>query len=385
MRHSNAVNQIDARPPISEGGRVFNDDLLLNSGDLEYAANQFPEAIHLIDHPELRETFKKYEKVANGARAKVRLLGLLAVAFGTISLLSAVTEPFWHRMKSEAILTIVFELCGMLAAVIAGGSLWLGPWRKQWLESRFMTERLRQWHFQFLIRKGLEIDPIFFHPDTKTLQTFKAIRKKCFDEFLHDYEGKLDSRMESLVNDPDFSSDWLHRTQTPFSANSIAIGHIYEIYRRLRFNQQYDYVTYKLSESTDRPLWQFLKWPLLRQETAIRGCVSFCFIAALLCSVIVIVNRYFEIESSWGFYLGSATLGIAIVGISLRTIQDGLGITKDIERYRDYRGKVRRSLLLFEATNDQQEKLEIMEDMEIAVVDELRGFLRTHQNAVFAL
>jgi hypothetical protein len=370
--------------PLSEG-RVFNDDLLTNPGDLKYAESQFPETFQLLDHPELRHTFATYEQTANRARAWVRWLGLLAVASGTIALLSAATEPLWHYLEYEKVLTIIFELCGLLAAIVAGGSLWLGPWRKRWLESRFMTERLRQWHFQLLIRKGSEIEALLGQPTPKSLETFKAQRKKWFDDFLHDFVGKLDSRMDSLANDPDFSSDWLHQPPTHFSNNCHTLAHVFEVYRRLRFDHQYDYATHKLSESTDRPLWQFLKWPLLRQESAIRGWVSFCFIAALLCSVGVIVNRYFEINPSIAPYLGGTTLAIAIVGVALRTIQEGLGITKDIERYRDYRGKVRRSLLYFDETTDQHKKLRLMEEMELAAVDELRGFLRTHRNAAFVL
>jgi hypothetical protein len=374
-----------AHSKLHPEGRVFNDDLLTNPGDLEYAKSQFPEAFHLLDHPDLRSTFATYEKAANKARAWVRWLGFLAVTSGMIALLSAATEPLWHHLKYEEALTVVFELCGLLAAAVAGGSLWLGPWRKRWLESRFMTERLRQWHFQLLVRKGSEIEALLGQPTPKSLETFKAERKKLFDGFLHDFVRKLDSRMDTLANDPDFAGDWLHQPPTNFSNNSRALGHVFEVYRRLRFNHQYDYATHKLSESTDRPIWQFLKWPLLRQESAIRGWGSFCFIAALLCSIVVIVNRYFEIKPSIAPYLGGATLSLAIVGIALRTIQDGLGITKDIERYRDYRGKVRRSLLCFEESIDQHKKLRLMEEMELAVVDELRGFLRTHRNAAFVL
>ena len=95
-------------------------------------------------------------------------------------------------------------------------------------------------------------------------------------------------------------------------------------------------------------------------------------------------TRHFK-RASLTPYLGVATLALAIFGVALRTIQDGLGIAKDIERYRDYRGKVRRSLLYFEETTDQHRKLQLMEEMEIAIVDELKGFLRTHRDAAFIL
>ena len=373
------------KKPLAEG-RIFNDDLLTNSGDLKNAKDQFPEVFPLLDHPELRSVFAEYEKLANKARAWVRWLGLLAVAFGTIALLSAATEPLWHQLKCEKLLTIIFEFCGLGATAVTGGSLLLGPWRNRWMESRFMTERLRQWHFQLLIRKGGEIEALLRQPDAKALEAFEAQRKIWFDDFLHDFVGKIDSRMDSLAKDPDFSNDWLLQPATCFSNHSPALTHVFEVYRRLRFMHQYDYATHKLSESTDRSFLKFLKWPMLRQESAIQGVVSFCFISTLLLSVVVILNGYFEfIPPSVAPFVGCAVLVLAIVGIAFRTIQDGLGISKDIERYRDYRGKVRRLLFLFEASNDQQKKLRLMEEMEIAVVDELKGFLRTHRDAAFSL
>jgi hypothetical protein len=76
---------------------------------------------------------------------------------------------------------------------------------------------------------------------------------------------------------------------------------------------------------------------------------------------------------------------MAVLGIAFRTVQEGLAISKDIERYRDYRGKVRRLFLCFEETQDRSKKLRLMEELELSAVDELRGFLRAHRESGFAL
>jgi hypothetical protein len=377
--------------PPSEA-RVFNDDLLLNVGDLRYAEEQFPEIFPLLDHPELRSVFLKHEQRANKARLWVHWLGLLAVFFATVALLGVATESLRAHDNYSRMLAIIFEACGVVAALITGGSLWLGPWKKRWLESRFMTERLRQWHFQLLVRRAKEIETFFEGASPESVRKFQTQRQNWFDDFLHDHEGKLDSRMESLAHDPDFSSDWLHAPPTKFKDETSVMARLFDVYRRLRFRHQYDYVTYKVSRAHDRPFWQFLKWPLARQESFLEGAGSFCFVAALLCAVSVITYRFWQL-----FHNGSSspdpidpllpalTLVIAITGIALRTIQDGLGVTKDIERYHDYRAKVRRALFLFETTQDQRTKLHMMEELELAAVDELRGFLRTHGDARFVL
>ena len=161
--------------PLS-GDRVFNDDLLTNAGDLKYAADQFPRVFPILDHPELRIAFVRYEQIANKAHLWVHWLGLLAVIFATIALLSAATEPLWAHTRWHDIITIAFEFCGLFAAIVAGGSLWLGPWRKRWLESRFMAERLRQWHFQLMLRKGAEIEALLTQSSPQAAETFKKQR-----------------------------------------------------------------------------------------------------------------------------------------------------------------------------------------------------------------
>jgi hypothetical protein len=365
-------------------GRIFNDDLLVNEGDVRHAKQQFPEVFEILDHPELREEFRKYDRTANRARLFVRWIGISAVISAAVALLSTATESLWHNVSYAGKLGIVFAMCGLAASVIASGGLWLGPWRKQWMEGRFMTERLRQWHFQLLICKGSEIEELLSQRTPEAFLEFKRLRKVWFEDFLHEYKRKLDSRMDAFTSDPDYGSDWLHQ-RTKYSQGSDALRTICEPYLQLRINHQYDYATHKLSEAIDHPFWQFLRWPLLRQDSAMRGAVSFCFVVALLSSVGIILNNYFEVIPELDSYLGIAALVAAILGVAFRTVQEGLGITREIEHYRDYRGKVRRLLVFFNERNDLQQRLQLMQEMELMIVDELRGFLRTHRGATFAL
>ena len=124
---------------------------------------------------------------------------------------------------------------------------------------------------------------------------FRKLRQTWFSDFLHEYGGKLDSRMDSLANDPDFSADRLHG-RTDFNLSDNIFDDLTEAYRRLRFNHQYDYSTYKLSTSIDHPPWQFLKWPLLRQQSTIQTAVSLSFVTAFLSSIAVILTRFFGLQ-----------------------------------------------------------------------------------------
>jgi hypothetical protein len=373
--------------------RIFNDDLLLNPGDLQIAKNRFPRLFPALDNPELRKAFLRYEELANKARTKVQRLGLAAVCLATMALLTTatrlwLTSPIHQRTPEHSaisVVAVILELCGLVAALIAVGSLGMGPWKKRWLESRFMTERLRQWHFQLLLHRADEIDALVTVQTPEAIREFEERRRQRLDAFLFDHEGKLDSRMDALAHDPDLSHDWLHDPSAPYRDDSPALPELFEVYRHLRFRHQYDYVTHKLSHASDRVFWRFLKLPLHRQRSILGGLSSFCFVAALLCAIALIVNHATARNDAVNQLLAPIASVIAIIGVAVRTIQEGLGITEDIERYQDYRGKVRRALLQFETAKDPKTRLQLMAELELAVVDELKSFLRTHGRSRFAM
>jgi hypothetical protein len=369
-----------------EDERIFNDDLLANPDDLQYAAEQFPRPFPALDHRELRDVFAEHEEIANRAHRWVHRLGLLAVVFGAIGLISAATEPLWEHIEHHNLVSIILEFCVLSAAAIAGLGAFIGPWRKRWLESRFMTERLRHWHFQLLVRRRREIQTVIGQLNPSAIESFQTERKKWFDRFIHEHKGKLDSCVAAFAKDVDFSEDWLHEP-TDFSSGTQAheVDELFKAYRSLRLKHQRDHAVYKLSAPADRSLWHFLDWRLVQQRDMIKGAVSSLFLIALACSAGIIINRYFNLRPGWDVYLGSATLVLAILGVAFRTIQDGLAIPREIERYRDYLTKCDRLLMLFDQTADCEKKVHVMELMELAAVDELRGFLRAHQDARFVL
>jgi hypothetical protein len=149
--------------PAVEVGRIyrkFNDDLLTNPGDIDYVTRQYPWLIPILDHPDLRDLFRQFDKQANTAKSRVRFLGPFAITCGATSLISTATQTLWESVPHSRAIALVLEFLGLLAAFVATGTLWLGPWRNQWLEARFMTERLRQWHFQLAVCRGPEVEAL---------------------------------------------------------------------------------------------------------------------------------------------------------------------------------------------------------------------------------
>jgi hypothetical protein len=380
-------NQLSEKPQLASvtaaHERVFNNDLLMNDDskrgktDLQRAKELFPEIIHVLDCPALRETFAQYEKDANEARQRVRALGFTAVLSVAVALIAVATKPIWPHAAWTRWPAILIEVAGVVATITAVSGLWLGDWKRRWLESRLMTERLRQWQFQMLVRRGQQIEASCKNPCAVT--EFEKVRTQWLNDFLNSYEGNLDAKLEHLANEPTHIGTWLHEPPSHYSSHSATLDHVFAAYERLRFDHQRDYAIYKLKKSNDEPFWKFLKWPALLQLAALSGASSFCFICALIC------GHIFGIPEQVELYFNTGAIVIALVGAALRAVEEGLGLDKDIERYNDYRGRTSQLCDRFSHTTDAKERLHLMEELELASVDEMKGFLRTHHNARFVL
>lgn len=361
---------------------VFNDDLLMTAGDVEHATSQFPTIIHVLDHPLLRRTFQVYEKEANHARDMVRRLGLTAVAAATLSLLAVTTKPLWPHGAWTQWAALTAELVGTLGAFIAAGGLWLGPWKRRWLESRLMTERLRQWYFQLLARRARSI--VASCGGGEAVAGFEKQRDRWFTEFLKAHQGKLDEQLASLTSELGDGATWLHDPE-PIVEDVDVLADVFRAYERLRFDRQYGFAAYKLKTSTDRPLWHFLKWPPICQIALLSSLTSACFVGAIICSVVLVYGDVFGIDESIELIVRTAAVSVALVGVALRTVQNGLASDQEIDQYRDYRAKTAQLRDRFKHAADVKERFHLMGELELAAVDGLRAFLRTHQKSTFLL
>jgi hypothetical protein len=376
---------LDVTPP-----HVFNDDLLINNRkppddnrDLAHAQSEYPEIIHVLDYPRLKETFVAFEKEANRARDRVRVLGFTAVVSAALALLAIAAKPVLPSAPWTRWLALVIELGGMFAALIAAGGFWLGPWKRRWLESRLMTERLRQWHFQMMVRRGQQIEASAHGP--KAVAHFSQERDRWFEEFLRNHKGKLDTQLELLTNETAHLEAWLHSPATAYRNENGILTHLFRAYEELRFDHQYKYAVYKLRRSTDKPVWHFLQWPAIRQSAVLSGLSSACFTIALICSAALVYDDTFGFSQDLELYIRTGAIVVALIGAALRTIQEGLAVEQEIERYNDYRGRTFQLRDRFTRSTDMKERIQLMTELELASVDELIGFLRTHRNASFVL
>jgi hypothetical protein len=373
----------------SQPNRVFNDDLLMRQEDLEHARRQFPTIFHVLDFPRLREKFADHEIQANKARDRVRRMGLVAVASVTMSLLVIATEPIWPQSPWTKWVGLFFEAGGMVVALFSVGGIWRGPWKERWLNARLMTERLRQWHFQLLVRRWREIDDSCKSQEAK--ENFVKQRDLWMDEFLYSYERHVADRLEELATEPAHDKSWLHPLEPKpsdgnalFQDNAAALGELLDAYKDLRFDVQFRYCMVKL-RPTEEPIWKFLTWSAPRQLSLLREAANVFFTCAMICSAILIFNHALDGPADVERYVRTLAIGVAIIGAALKTIQGGLAPDRETERYTEYRARISQLLDRFENTEDPAKHHHLMEELELAAVEEMKGFLRTHYKATFDL
>ncbi len=386
MRHASrrvAEDRDAAEPERPTHDHVFNSDILMNDDDVSYVREHFPHIWHVLDNEELRAVFAKYEMEADAARDRVRLLGFSAVIFGILALLTFPTRPLWEDIPHARWVALALEAAGILAAAVSSGGFWLGPWKRRWLESRLMTERLRQWHFQLLLRRGREIEASMGGP--AAVEVFRRKRSQWLDEFLKAYEGHLDSKLEALIGELAHSETWLHWPRTEYSRDSRALDQIFDAYRQLRLDHQYGFAVYQLRRTDGQSVWNFLTWPPIRQASFLSGVAFLGFSVALCCSALLIYGYAFGMPDTIERAIRAIAISFALLGLGLRTLKEGLAPEQEMERYNDYRGRTSQLRERFAETDDDKERLYVMEELERAAVDEMRGFLRTHQRAAFLL
>lgn len=364
----------------------FNSDLLLSESDREIAKTAYPEIYHVIDHPDLRKEFADYDTIANRSKVRAQRVGFAAVVLATVALFfSAITPlllvlipsvpPWVERLFAYA------EACGLIGAAIAAGGILIGGFKKEWLQARMMAEVIRLWHFQSFICRSNEIDASC-NASTGGQSTFLLAREKRFKAFIHDWSSAPDSRLEELIEIPEAGYQLLHEETGRFGPNSAVAEKVFAAYRQLRFRQQVDYANHKLKKTPDKT-WTALGWPVSVLQRRIEALASFCLIGSLLISLLIVIGYFAEWHAMPHAVLACGIIVLLIFNMAIRAVQDGLAVPEELQRYNDYGGKIRYLLTRFDATQDPSIKFHLMEEMERAALQELKGFLRAFSEAHF--
>jgi hypothetical protein len=363
----------------------FNDDLLLHEEDRKLALIKYPSIFHVLDHPELRQLFSKYDVPANRAKRTGLMAGIWAIAFGFGALGIAALELLYSENTTYSVaLAITSGLFGIISFLIGSVGVLFAGRKRNWLRSRLMGEKIRQFHFQMLVFRLPEILGSLKDDVSKAL--FISERNLWFETFKAQLIGKLDSAFAAVIHEDESINPWLFGNSTKRATEmqeDKCLNPIFEAYRELRIVHQLDFTNYKLQDD------HRIVSAMPRRQMAVISQLIFTWILLLVVMHVgVLAGALFPDSIFTVFHSRGAIVVIiwlALAALATRAIEQGLQPEREIERYQQYRSGVRAILERYDEATSQSAKIAIMREMERLAFDEMRNFLVTNERSSFVL
>jgi len=392
--HEKAIGE--HRAEAVDDDHKFNDDLLANDGDLDRVRARYPCLVPVLHDPELIAYFAQYNVRADAAKAKSRVSGKWAIVLGAVAIaLAAVEIASWSLALKGLPLLIggVAAVCGLCSVGIGALNVLFGARKRDWLHSRFMSERIRQFHFQGLIARLPQIITLLEAEGERAAQSqdnYRQESRRLLDIFRDRFEGRVDAKFTSAIGPYGDRDLWLHEPdETPaLREHRDALAPLFAAYRELRIQHQLDYTNYKLGG--DHALFSTMP---VRQtevlENLSKAGIAWLLLihAAVLAVVLIEVTAapFGHAESIISVVFCVAIIVIAVVALAARAFQQGLQPEREIERYQQYRSAVQGILEQFDESDLPSQKVMAMRRMERVAFDEMRTFLITNDRSSFAI
>ena len=352
----------------------------------EYCKRFYGDLYHVLYNGPLVEAFLRHDTVANRARTRRRLLGRASVGLAFVALVCITARLLLEGMGRHASATLVYvsEACLLLSLVLP--PLVVQPLRHRWLKARLMTERLRQWHFEWILRSGHAIESTVRPSESGGLtvqpaevEMYETGRDRALARFLNRMSS-LEVRLEAALAErlPD-----LGVTPHPFAADSHVLPRLFAAYDELRFEHQIDYAEGKLAQRA--------KGSLIRQHRLYSTASTVALVAAVtLCVAVVSLHILEDLEliaspvaaSPWWPALAVC---FAIGSVAIRALESGFGLASAVARYENYAAAVESLRQRFRASNDPVKKLAIMHEMEDRAAREMTLFLSEQSRSSFGV
>lgn len=374
------------QPPTLTDYR-YNDDLLRAESSREHAKAEFPQIFHVLDNPDLRAAFEPIDNKAGEAKRRSQHAGFWAVVLAVLSLMGAAAEPVWRGSPWPwpAVLPTATALLGLTAVLLGAFGVLHGRQKDQWLHHRLCTERLRQFQFQAFIWTLPEIARAIADGEPHGVQRFIDNRRKAFIAFTDRLTRHPDARLAAVVAPTGGAELWLYeaRDSPPTVPTGFDPDQLFRAYRRLRFEEQLSYPEHKLGIVSFTLALRGA--PLRNQRQTLRAIWTAAFSALIALHVALIVGHFAGWLDVHRPLLHIAVIWTALIALGARTLVEGLGVSREIERYEDYRAAVFDARERFDRAKTAEEKLRAMMDMERISFEEMRTFLRTAREASFVL
>jgi len=347
-----------------------NDDVLQTKEARAALGAKHPTGLRVLDWPELRALFAKYDPPATKHGRRDRRFGLLSVGLAAVGLTLAALGPLAFGAEqimegAAAVLTIAG--LGLMAFHEFGqGS------KARWLGQRYGAERVRGLYFQAVANNlGLVASAM---TNDAALGEWKVVRARMLSDLPKPQD--LPGQVPKLAGPATDDETWVVREWTAVPAAPEAspdLDLLLSLLRGQRFDAQLDYVERKLGDSLGAP----------GQRAAIVRRLSLLLLAAAAVTGAIAVTLLFTGRPPGDADVKLAlavTVGAIVATLALRVINDDRLLSGDAGRYAAYSAAARKARDRFDA-GGMPEKLAALREMEVIAYRDLREFVGAHWRA----
>ncbi|WP_299082950.1 hypothetical protein [uncultured Ruegeria sp.] len=356
--------------------------------DHPYFESQFPLVSQFLIWPELVSAFDESENAAKRLKYRVRVFGIIAILLALTGLILATANTVFdfssHRivgLETDDIFSWI-TLALLFLALVFGKGILFGKNRDVWLSNRLRAERLRQFHFQFIMLNAHAIATDSY----SVRQALLSARSKQLERTIK--RLRENGYMQSVLDDAELSECFLAERVLGLeeSPNDNALEQLREALLELRFKHQRGYALHQLKKSGSGLS--------LRGSIAdrARGVNNLEFMATLLLLVLQLIAVLLTIimaqDAPFSQTFAFAASVAALVVVALKSLEEGLHLPQDLTRNRIYAAGCSRLEKEFQTPsmpNGDQAADDILRRMEELAYFETREFVITHSESRFSL
>ncbi len=382
----------------------FNDELLLSEADRDLAQASYPNIFFALDHPALRDEFHRVDKLAIKAKNTSRRIGCAALVFATLSLLTFPLEPLivtlWPSGASQVdmirLLGVLGAVFGILALVFGNIGLGFGKVKRSWLQKRLITERLRQWHAQYLIAHAVSAASAANSETEKAdwlerrAHAFARFKRSFIDQVGSEYTKFTDASAAAYsgqsIIDPKKTKDfWIEKdwaqsaADKPQKDDEETLNELYRALEETRIRGQIQYTNYVLS--SDGKFWSSPS-----KQLHILGNLSYILVVlAFIANFIALIAGVWQAFPIHWEILSSLAIAFAILAVGARAMLEGLRPQRETRRMQFYAAAINHAGDSFAKARTHNKRIEAASLLERASYDEMIEFISSNERARFVL
>jgi hypothetical protein len=187
--------------------KYYNYEFFFDEKELALAAKQFSSIWFALYPKKLCDEFKENDKKATQLKEDFQWWGFLVVRFAVVALAIAAVEPTLLRPAADA--GYLPHAVSLVAAIVAGSlgvmSVLMGYFgmgfagrKRNWLRSRLLCERIRQWRWQYYCAHIPQI--LSSSSDAASRDKYAAEHDQAFSEFLQNLKKQQDDVLDNILS-----------------------------------------------------------------------------------------------------------------------------------------------------------------------------------------